>query len=175
MKSKILLLLLFISIAATSQETMTVKGNKQYKATPNWNFISTNYSLTGEAQVQIAKTENGGLLKLSVATTNPKFILAGTVYVYLSDNSFISCSDKGLFENSDDTLNSYFVFTAAEMSKLKKLNIESIRFNIKGASDNFSSQTGNFTAINKKSYYTSSYNNTRKIFETAQELNKLYQ
>ncbi|MBA0883066.1 hypothetical protein [Flavobacterium undicola] len=50
MKSKIVLFFLFISIAATSQEIMTLKGNKQYKATPNWNFISTNYSLSGEVQ-----------------------------------------------------------------------------------------------------------------------------
>lgn len=173
MKSKILFLFLFISIVATSQEIMTVKGNKQYKATPNWNFISTNYSLSSEVQVQIAKTENGGILKLSVATTNPKFILAGTVYVYLSDNSFISCGDKGLFENSDTTLNSYFIFTPTEMAKLRKLNISSIRFNIKGTSDNFSSQTGNFTAINKTSFYSIKYDNNKKVFETAQEINQL--
>ncbi|MEO8253758.1 MAG: hypothetical protein ABI554_05165, partial [Flavobacterium sp.] len=115
MKSKILLLFLFISIAATSQEIMTVKGNKKYKATPNWNFIIQNYSLSGEVLVQVAKTETGGILKLSVSATNPKFIIAGTVYIYMKDNSFISCSDKGLFENNDTTLTSYFIFTAAEM------------------------------------------------------------
>ncbi|RVT75352.1 hypothetical protein EOD40_11350 [Flavobacterium sufflavum] len=173
MKSKILLLLLFISITATSQQIMTLKGNKQYKATPNWNFISTNYALGGEVQVQVAKTESGGILKLSAATTNPKFIISGTVYVYLSDNSYISCSDKGLFENSDTRLNSYFTFTAAEMNKLKKLNIASIRFNIKGKSDNFSSQTGNFTALNKKSYYTSSCEKSKNIFDTNKEITLL--
>lgn len=173
MKSKILFLFLFISIIASSQEIMTIKGGKQYKATPNWNFISTTYSLSSEVQVQVAKTDNGGILKLSVATTNPKFILAGTVYIYLSDNSFISCTDKGLFENSDTTLTSYFIFTPAEMTKLKKLNISSIRFNIKGNSDSFNSQTGNFTAINKISFYTIKYDNKKKVFETAQEINKL--
>lgn len=173
MKSTILFLFLFISIAASSQEIMVLKGNKQYKATSSWNFICTNYSLSGEVQVQVAKTENGGILKLSVDTTNPKFILAGTVYVYLSDNSFISCADKGLFENSDGKLHSYFIFTPAEMTKLKKLNINSIRFNIKGNSNDFSSQTGNFTAINKKSYYTSTYYNSKNTFETNKEISAL--
>jgi hypothetical protein len=173
MKSKILLFFLLISIAATSQEIMTLKANKQYKATPNWNFISTNYSLSGEVQIQVAKTESGGLLKISAATTNPKFIISGTTYVYLSDNSYISCTDKGLFENSDNTLSSYFTFTAAEMNKLKKLNIASIRFNIKGKLGNFSSQTGNFTAINKKSYYTTSYKNSKNTFDTNKEISVL--
>lgn len=156
----------------TSQEMMTVK-NKQYKATPNWNFISTNYSLTGVVLVQLSKTETGGMLKLSVETTNPKFIIAGTVYLYLSDSSYISCSDKGLFENRDSTLTSYFVFTASEMSKLRKVNIESIRFNIKGKSDSFSSQTGNFTAYNKKSFFNIKLDTNKKGFETAEDLNKL--
>lgn len=173
MKSKIILFFLFISIAATSQEIMNLKGNKQYKATPNWNFISTNYSLSGEAQIQVAKTESGGLLKISIATTNPKFIISGTTYVYLSDNSYISCTHKGLFENSDNTLSSYFTFTAAEMNKLKKLNIASIRFNIKGKSDNFSSQTGNFTAVNKKTYYSTSYKKSKNIFDTSKEISAL--
>lgn len=173
MKSKILLLLIFVSVCAKSQEIMTLKGVR-YKATPIWNFISTNYSLTGEVQAQIAKTENAGLLKLSVATTNNKFSITGTVYVYLSDNTYISCADKGLLENSNNTLSSYFVFTAAEMNKLKKQNIQSIRFNIKGKSDYFSSQTGNFTAVNKKSYYTSKYTNDKNTFETAHEISQLY-
>ncbi len=174
MNIRLLLLFLIIGFSASSQEIMNFKNNTKYKATTNWNFISNNYSLSGEVQVQVAKTENGGLLKLSVATTNAKFIVAGTVYVYLSDNSYISCADKGLFENSDSSLTSYFVFTPAEMSKLKKLNIASIRFNIKGKSDNFSSQTGNFTAINKKSYYTSSYDNSKNNYDTALEIRTLY-
>ena len=108
-----------IHFSVSSQEMMTVK-NKQFKGTGVWNFISTNYTLGGEVQVQLAKTENGGLLKLSVVTTNPKSMIAGTVYVYLSDNSFISCIDKGQFENTENSLSSYFNFTAAEMNKLKK-------------------------------------------------------
>lgn len=174
MNMRLLLLFFLIHFSASSQEIMNVK-NKQFKATPFWNFISTNYTLGGEVQVQLAKTENGGLLKLSVVTTNPKSMIAGTVYVYLSDNSFISCIDKGQFENTENSLSSYFNFTAAEMNKLKKHNITSIRFNIKGTSGNFANQIGNFTAINKKSYYSSRFQNTPNIFETAKEINNLYQ
>ena len=173
MKLKILLLFLFISITARSQEIMTLKA-KNYKATSVWNFITPNYALTNEVKVQIAKTENGGILKLSAATTNTNFILSGTVYVYLSDNSFISCTDKGIFENSQNTLNSYFVFTAAEMTKLKQSNIASIRFNIKGTSNDFSSQTGNFTAINKQSNFTMTHTNSKNTFDTVKEISSLY-
>ncbi|MGM8363147.1 hypothetical protein ACSV4D_14635 [Flavobacterium sp. ARAG 55.4] len=173
MRLKILLLFLFISFVVESQEIMTLKS-KNYKATTAWSFITPNYALSNKIQVQIARTENGGILKLSAATTNTDFILSGTVYVYLSDNSFISCTDKGLFENSVNTLNSYFIFTAAEMNRLKKSNIESIRFNIKGNSNSFSSQTGNFTAINKQSYFTTAQSGSRNTFETFKEIAQLY-
>lgn len=174
MKAKTLLLFLFISITASSQEIMTFKSNKSYKATSIWNFLSNNYTLSGEVQIQVAKTETGGVLKLSADTTNPKFIITGTVYLYLNDNTYIACTDKGLFENNDNKLNSYFLFTTTEMSRLRKTNIVSIRFNIKGNSDNFSSQTGNFTALNKTFYYTMNYDDKKNIFETASEINKLY-
>lgn len=173
MKSKLYLLFLFLSITISAQEIMSVKGTKTYKATPAWNFISTNYASAGEIQVQIAKNENGGILKLSAKSNNPQFIISGTIYVYLSDNSYIACTDKGLFENSDSQLTSYFIFTAAEMNKLKKSDIESIRFNIKGKSNHFSSPTGNFTAKNQKSYYSTTFEKNTNIFETAKAINAL--
>lgn len=174
MNFKILFLLILITFSASSQELMNYKNSKKYKATSNWNFISENYTFTGEVNVQIAKAENNGILKLSVATTNPKFIIGGTIYMYLTDNTVITCTDKGIFENKDNSISSYFMLSNTEMNKLKTTDIQSIRFNIKGNDDNFSSQTGNFTALNKKSYYSTSYNKTKKEFNTAKEITSLY-
>lgn len=174
MNYKLLFLLLILPFWAQSQNSMQFRDNQQYQATNSWTFISENYALTGEVKIQIAKAEKGGILKIAVNSTNPEFIIMGTVYIYLSDNTILTCLDKGMFKNSTDTISSYFIFTTAEMQLLKKTNIQAIRFNIAGKSNSFSSQIGNFTAINKKSFYTTTYDKELKIYETAKEIKSLY-
>lgn len=176
MNQKVLLFLLFIaSISTTGQETMNFKGFKPYRATNSWDFICENYALTGTATVQIAKTEKGGILKLTVETTNPVFNIAGIVYVYLTDNIVITCSDKGIRENIGNQIVSYYYFSPLEMNKIKTTDIQSIRFNIKGISSNFNSQTGNFTAVNRKTYFSTASDKTKKNYDTASEITALYQ
>ncbi|MFM2368305.1 MAG: hypothetical protein RL619_605 [Bacteroidota bacterium] len=176
MNQKVLLFLLFIAtISATSQETMSFKGSKPYRATNSWNFICENYALTGATTVQIAKTEKGGILKLTVETTNPAFNIAGIVYVYLTDNIVITCSDKGIRENTGNQIVSYYSFSPLEMNKIKNTDIQSIRFNIKGISSKFNSQTGNFTAVNRKTYFSTASDKTKKNYDTASEITALYQ
>jgi hypothetical protein len=171
MISKITLLFLLFPIVFLGQNTMTIKSGKIYPATSNWNFICPNYALSGELTVQVAKTENGGLLKLSSLSTNPEFIIKGTVYIYLTNGAILTCTDKGNFENSGDQIASFFTFTTSEMQLLKKQDIQSIRYNIVGKSNNFSSQIGNFTALNKQSYYTTTYkSDTATTYPTSTEI-----
>lgn len=162
-----------ISTVVFAQETMTVQS-KTYPATPTWDFICENYALSGNTKVQIAKTEKGGLLKLIVETTDPSFIIAGSVYVDLSDSTTIICTDKNNRETNDNQMISYYTFLPSEMSRLKKSDIQSIRFSIKGKNDKFTSQTGHFTAINKKSYFSTVYNTDKKNYDTADEIQLLY-
>ncbi|PWA04227.1 hypothetical protein [Flavobacterium psychrotolerans] len=176
MNLKVLIFLLFIvTISATSQEQIIIKGLKQYPATSSWNFICENYALSGLANIQIAKTEKGGVLKLAVETTNPSFTIAGTVYVYLIDNSIITCSDKGIRENIGNQIISYYTFSSTEINKLKTTDIQSIHFNIKGISNKFNSQIGNFTAVNRKTYFSTASDKTKKNYATASEISTLYQ
>ncbi len=174
MNQKILLLLLFMSFSVSSQELMSSKDSGKFPATKNWDFICENYALTGILKVQIAKKENSGILKLAVETTNPDFKIAGTVYVYLKDNSIISCFDKGIRASSGKEIITYYSFSNLEMNRLKKIPIESIRFNIKGEENEFSSQTGNFTGINKKAYFATAFDKTEKNYDTAKEILLLY-
>jgi hypothetical protein len=157
-----------------SQNKMSIQGNKVYRGTEIWNFVSPNYALTGEVYVQIAKTDTGGILKLSVVTTSPEFVIKGTVYVYLANNTIITCVDKGTFDSTTNTITSYFTFSNSEMQQLKKYDIQSIRFNIEGKNTNFSSQIGNFTAINKQNYYSTSFNSELKTFKTAKAVQLLF-
>ena len=176
MNQKVLLILLImITFSATSQELLSFKGSKSYHATNPWDFICENYALTGIAAIQIAKTENGGILKLAVATTNSTFNISGVVYVYLTDNTIITCSDKEIRENIGNQIVSYYTFSPLEMNKMKTTDIQSIRFNIKGNASKFSSQIGNFTAVNRKTYFSTASDKTKKNYDTALEIRTLYQ
>lgn len=166
MTPKILLLsFLMLSLTASAQPLTS---------TNSWDFICENYALTGIATVQISKSEKGGILKISVETTNPAFVISGTAYVFLADNSAITCSDKNQREVSGNRITTYYRFSPAEMNKLKNIEIQSIHFNIKGNSKGFSSQIGNFTAVNKKSYFATTFDKTKKSHDTAGEISALY-
>jgi len=174
MNLKILCVLLaFVAIKVTSQ-TLSYKHSKPYPATNTWNFICENYALTGIANVQIAKTEKGGMLKLAVETTNPSYAISGTVYVFLADNTVITCSDKAMREILGNTIIAYYIFSSVEMKKLKTIEIQSIHFNIKGKSKAFNSQLGNFTAVNKTQYFTTAFEKTKKTYDTVEEINSLF-
>jgi hypothetical protein len=171
-KTLLILPFFFLSILVNAQESLNFKG-KTYPATQSWDFICENYALSGEAKVQIAKTETGGLLKLSVATTDPKLQITGVAYIYLVDNTIIVCIDKKNTEAAENKTANYYNLSAIEMNKLKKTDIQSIRFNITGTANKFSSQIGNFTAVNKKSYFSTKFDKTKKSFDTATEIQGL--
>jgi hypothetical protein len=174
MIKKVMLFLSFIiTVSGYSQEFMSYKGSKAYPATNSWDFICENYALTGSAKVQIAKTDKGGTLKIAVETTDSSFVISGMVYVYLTDNTVITCSDKGVRENVGKDIVAYYTFSQVEMNKLKMTEIQSIHFNIKGNQNKFSSQTGNFTAVNKVNYFATAYDRTKKSYNTAAEIKAL--
>jgi len=174
MNFKIPLILLFlISTFASAQQTITVKGSTSYPATQEYTFICEKYAFTGEIKVQIAKTEKGGLLKLTVSTSNDKARIAGGVYVDLANADVIACTDKNVKESSDGKTTSYYYFTPAEWLKLKKNDIYAVRFIIVGGPDAFGNQTGHFTAHNKMNYFSTAFDKTKKSYDTAKEISAL--
>jgi hypothetical protein len=168
-----LFVLLFISTIATAQQTMIVNGSKPFPATQEYTFICEKYAYTGETKVQIAKTEKGGILKLSIATANDKARISGGVYVDLANGDVIPCVDKNVKESADGKTTSYYYFTPAEMLKLKKTDIKSIRFIIAGGSNTFGNQTGYFTTVNKMEYFSTAYDTSKKSYDTAKEISAL--
>lgn len=169
------LILFFIAFASwkTFSQTLNFK-DKSYPATQSWDFISENYALTGITKVQVGKTEKGGLLKLTVTTTNPNYTISGTVYVFLTDNTILACTDKSMREVSGNEITSCYIFSAVEMNKLKTTEIDSIHFNINGRQKGFGSQIGNFTALNRRNYFSTAFDKRKKSFDTATEISTLY-
>jgi hypothetical protein len=152
---------------------MSVKGSKAYPATQNYTFICEKYAFSGETNVQVAKTEKGGILKLSIATANAEARIAGGVYVDLANGDVIACVDKNVKETIEGKTTSYYYFTPAEMIKLKKADIQGIRFIIAGNSKSFGNQTGYFTAVNKIDYFSTVYDKSKKTFDTATTISAL--
>lgn len=174
MKFKIpLLILLFVSAFTNAQETMSVKGSKAYPATQNYTFICERYAFSGETDVQVAKTEKGGILKLSIATANGEARISGGVYVDLANGDVIACVDKNVKETIDGKTTSYYYFTPAEMAKLRKSDIQGIRFIVAGNSKSFGNQTGYFTAVNKTNYFSTAFDKSKKTFDTAAAISAL--
>ena len=174
MKLKIpLLLLLLVSTFANAQETMSVNGSKAYPATQDHTFICEKYAFSGETTVQVAKTEKGGILKLSIATANGEARIAGGVYVDLANGDVIACVDKNVKETVEGKTTSYYYFTPAEMVKLRKADIQGIRFIIAGNSKSFGNQTGYFTAVNKTNYFSTAFDKSKKTFDTAAAISAL--
>lgn len=168
-----LFVLLLISTIMTAQQTITVNGSKPFPATQEYTFICEKYAYTGETKVQIAKTEKGGILKLSIATANDKARISGGVYVDLANGDVIPCVDKNVKESADGTTTSYYYFTPGEILKLKKTDIKSIRFIIAGGSNTFGNQTGYFTTVNKMEYFSTAYDTSKKSYDTAKEISAL--
>lgn len=162
----------FISVCAFPQQMTDFKG-KTYPATETWDFLCENYALTGIAKIQVAPTEKGGLLKISVSTTDASYFIGGVTYIYLEDNTIIVCTDKGMRENKDNVATGWYSFSAVEMNKLKTTTIASIRFNIRGNPKKFTSQIGNFTAVNKKTYFSVRENKPEK-YPTTLQISALY-
>ncbi len=172
MNKIILFCCLLISSLVFAQE-ISING-KSYPATQVWDFICEYYAYSGVIQVQIAKTEQGGLLKIMTDTNNSSHTIAGNIYIDLNDMSAIICTDKNRHQTNGSQIISYYSLTTAEMNRLKNSEMRSIRFAIKGKSDAFSSQTGHFTAINKIKYFATSQDNTQKGYPTAAAILELY-
>jgi len=148
-----LLLSLSIFSFANAQDVMTVKGGKPLTATPVWNFICEDYAYDSDLEVQLAKTPTGGILRLAIGVRSNNLVIGGRIYIILQNGSFIYGSDKGIRESKDGQSIAYYNLSEAEMSKLKAYRIDNVRFRIIGKPGSFSSDSGYFTATNKKQLF----------------------
>ena len=154
-----------------AQESIIFKG-KTFAATPVWNFFCDQYAFSPTLKIQIAKTAGGGILKLSIATSNNNLFIGDKVLLVLKDGSLIYCADKNDREISGTEKVTFYSLTVLEMNKLKTLNIENIRFQIVGKESKFGSKAGFFTASNKKDYIGNDENSLN--FDTKTDVKSLF-
>ena len=56
--------------------------------------------------------------------------IANKLIIYLDDGTVISCTDRGINDNVDDIATSAYRLTPSEISKMKKSNINTVRYEI---------------------------------------------
>lgn len=175
MKIKILLTYFVLLSAAIVQGQNTISfKNQNLPATEVWDFVCEQYVLYGTSQLQIAKTSTGGLLKISMPAHNENTFISGNLYVDLANGATIICKDKGFRENHQNQMQSFYIFSGPEMTKLQKSNIMRVRFQIISQKKKFGNQYGYFTAENKKAYFSTNYGTQDKTNPTAQAVKALY-
>ena len=142
---------------------------------PSWPFLCERYAYSSEVEIRITKTPKGGYLKIAVESATPLDVqIAGTAYVFLKNNTLITCTDKNKHSIEGSKVVSMYELTPAEMKQLQQSCIDYIHFNLKGKSSSFSSQLGNFTAVNKLGYFSKDSTENPNYFDTALAVKLLY-
>jgi hypothetical protein len=143
--------------------------------TPSWPFLCERYAYSSEVEVRITKTPKGGYLRIAVESATPiDTQIAGTAYVFLKNNTLITCTDKNKHSIEGSKVVSMYEFNPAEMKQLQQSDIDYIHFNLKGKASSFSSQLGNFTAVNKRAYFGKDTPENPNYFDTALAIKALY-
>jgi hypothetical protein len=118
------LILLLLPTYLFSQEYLYVGTNK-YKSTKAWECtIEGGYPEFGNATLSVAKKSNGAYFIVSVDTHHP---LKGTVMIYLENGDAIKCSDTEMKDQHDGFSIGIYNLSLAEVEKMKKSNIASVR------------------------------------------------
>jgi hypothetical protein len=131
MKKSLLILVFLFSLSLQSQNLIFV-GNNSYKATKPWFFKGNGDQFkyyANDATIQVGRKGQSYILSISTKVYNASFGIKGTVRVYLDDGSTIVLSKTFSKDYSDQYSTVIFQFSMSDISKLKKSDINTIRFN----------------------------------------------
>lgn len=172
MKKNLALTVLSMTSFAFSQNSLILLNHKKIPATPEWQFVCGNYSYDGFLKIQIGRLEKGGIIKLSIKTSNSNLYIGDRIFVLLKNNDFVYCLDKGsrLVENGIAT--AFYNINELEFKKLTLQNITDIRFKIIGKQKEFDSQIGFFTASNLPTIFDA-YSKEVISIDTKSDLKKI--
>lgn len=172
MKRTILMMILALSTNLTifaQTKNYIYQGDKQYESTDTWKFdINGTTWVDSDLEVTIGKDGSSGIVMLQTEVT-PQSYIGGPVYLFLSDGSKITCTDKNIKDNVDNKTVVIYKVTAEEVARLKEYYITSIRFTIQPTSHGMFN--GNKTAENKIMF---SYGSNKSYYETNVAVTELF-
>ena len=153
MKRILILVILAITFTIdTNGQNLVFIGENSFPSTETFTLPSNSDSeFINDLNLVFAKDGEKGLFVVSSKLVSTVRI-SGKLIIYLNDGTVITCIDKGINDNVDDIATSAYNLTNEELAKMKKSNINTVRYEIKCAECLTNPiYEGNYSASNKGS------------------------
>ena len=167
MKRLVFILTLVLAFSAKmNAQNFTFIGENSYLSTERFELVSnSDKEDIGNLKLVFAKDGISPLIIVSSKLTDVVKI-ANKLIIYLDDGTVISCTDRGINDNVDDIATSAYRLTPSEISKMKKSNINTVRYEIVcPICGVFNIWEGVYSASNKESSKTDFTEVVEQFFE----------
>ena len=131
MKRLVFILTLVLAFSAKmNAQNFTFIGENSYPSTERFELQSnSDKEEISNLNLVFAKDGISPMIIVSSKLTDVVKI-ANKLIIYLDDGTVISCTDRGINDNVDDVATSAYRLTPSEISKMKKSNINTVRYEI---------------------------------------------
>ena len=167
MKRLVFILTLVLAFSAKmNAQNFTFIGENSYPSTERFELQSnSDKEEISNLNLVFAKDGISPIIIVSSKLTDVVKI-ANKLIIYLDDGTVISCTDRGINDNVDDIATSAYRLTPSEISKMKKSNINTVRYEIVcPICGVFNIWEGVYSASNKESSKTDFTEVVEQFFE----------
>lgn len=167
MKRLVFILTLVLAFSAKmNAQNFTFIGENSYPSTERFELQSnSDKEEISNLNLVFAKDGISPMIIVSSKLTDVVKI-ANKLIIYLDDGTVISCTDRGINDNVDDVATSAYRLTPSEISKMKKSNINTVRYEIVcPICGVFNIWEGVYSASNKESSKTDLTEVVEQFFE----------
>ena len=167
MKRLVFILTLVLAFSAKiNAQNFTFIGENSYPSTERFELQSnSDKEEISNLNLVFAKDGISPMIIVSSKLTDVVKI-ANKLIIYLDDGTVISCTDRGINDNVDDVATSAYRLTPSEISKMKKSNINTVRYEIVcPICGVFNIWEGVYSASNKESSKTDFTEVVEQFFE----------
>ena len=165
-QSLLILTLVVACVVNGSAQNFTFIGENSYPSTERFELQSnSDKEEISNLNLVFAKDGISPMIIVSSKLTDVVKI-ANQLIIYLYDGTVISCTDRGINDNVDDVATSAYRLTPSEISKMKKSNINTVRYEIVcPICGVFNIWEGVYSASNKESSKTDFTKVVERFFE----------
>ena len=143
----VIIISLFFTLSAEGQNLFFI-GENSYPSTETITFKTNSDYPSYDLEVIFAKQGKLGLIAVSTKTVD-EVIIRGKLIIYLNDGTVIVCNDAQIADYVDKKASSVYYFKTEDLSKMKKSNINTIRYTLEPSNQIVALGEGDFSASNK--------------------------
>ena len=160
------LIVVLVFAVHTNAQNFKFIGENSYPCTERFELVSnSDKEKISNLNLVFAKDGISPMIIVSSKLTDVVKI-ANKLIIYLDDGTVISCTDRGINDNVDDIATSAYRLTPSEISKMKKSNINTVRYEIVcPICGVFNIWEGVYSASNKESSKTDFTEVVEQFFE----------